>query len=396
MTTTTQSTTDMGSQENLLSYFHLPEAIALRDRVRAWVRDNATNQGMAWEELGTTPKEVFQSLGRAGLLGMRHDPHWGGTNQGPVASVILAEELCRSTYSGMAEAVMIHADMSSTHLAHGGSDDMRARHLPAMIRGAEICGIAVTEPEAGSDLINLATRAEKRAGGYVLDGTKTYVTNALHGDLMVVAARTNPAAKPSRGISLFAVSTDTEGLSIRSMPKKHGMRSSDIAIMEFRGAHIRDEALLYQENCGFGAIMARFEDERLAVAAMSVGMAETAIQLSVDHVRARQAFGGTLWDLQATRQRLAWLKTQANAARALVHETAISMARGENCQSEVLMAKPFAGEALLDIVRGCLQLHGGQGYLEGEAIERIGRDARVMTIGGGATEVLLEEVAKRM
>lgn len=394
MNVTTKSTPKTG--EALLPAFHMPEALALREEIRAWVRAEATDQGASWEEQGTTPKAVYQSLGRAGLLGMRHDPRWGGTNRGPVASVILAEELCRSTYSGMAEAVMIHTDMSSTHLAYGGSDDMRARHLPAMLRGDEICGIAVTEPEAGSDLINLSTRAEKRAGGYVLDGTKNYVTNALHGDLIIVAARTDATAKPSRGISLFAVPTDTKGVTIRSMPKKHGMRSSDIAVMEFQGAFLPADALLYQENRGFGAIMARFEDERLAVAAMSVGMAEAAVQLTLEHVRARQAFGGTLWDLQATRQRLAWLTTQANAARALVHETATRLARGEDCTAEVLMAKPLAGETLLDIVRGCLQLHGGLGFLEGQPIERIGRDARVMTIGGGATEVLLEEVAKRM
>jgi len=379
-----------------LTDFHQPDAIALRDQVRAWVQGMAPDQGPDWEARGTTPRLVYQSLGQAGLLGLRHSLEWGGTARGPVASVILAEELCRSTYSGMAEAVMIHTDMSAVHLAHGGSQAICARHLPAMIRGDQICGVAVTEPGAGSDVARLSTRAEKRGDHYLLNGTKNYVTNAVHGDLIIVASKTDPDAKPTRAVSLFAVPTDLPGLTIRPMPRKHGMRSSDIAVMDFADAALPAGALLYEENQGFGAIMARFQDERLAVAAMSVGMAETALQVTLTHVRARQAFDGTLWDLQATRQRLSWLNAQTNGARALVHETAIRLARGEDCAAEVLMAKSLAGETLLDVIRGCLQLHGGLGFLEGETIERIGRDARVMTIGGGATEVLLEQVARRM
>lgn len=376
--------------------FSDPVAVRLRRTVREFVDAEVMPGGDAWETLGTTPHAVFQRLGAVGLLGLRHTGHYGGSNLGPIGSVVLAEELSRSSFGGFAEAVLIHTDMSTTHIAQHGTPDQKQRYLPDFICGNRICAVSVTEAGAGSDVASMAMRAERDGADFILTGSKTYVTNALHGDVYIVAARTNPAAKSSRGISLFIVERAMPGLTIAPMAMKHGMRSSDMADLHFDGMRLPSEQLLGEENRGFHAIMEGFQNERLVIGAMCVGMGEKAIDLTIQHLKHRKAFGGTLWDLQAARHRMAMLAAQLAAARALIHETAANMSMGEDCTRAVSMAKALSGEVLQDIVRGCLQLHGGLGYMHGQAIERIGRDARLMTIGGGATEVMLDEVAKRL
>lgn len=376
--------------------FDDPRIVQLRATARRHVREQIEPHGHAWEEAGTTPHAVYQGLGALGLLGLCHAPADGGSGLGPVASVAFAEEISASSFGGVAEAVLIHTDMSSTHIGHRGSPGQRQRYLPGMLRGDLICGIAVTEPEAGSDLAALQTRARREGDHWVLDGVKTYATNALHGDVMVVAARTDPQAKPTRGVSLFIVERGTPGLAIQPMARKFGLHSSDIADMVFTSARLPADSLLGEENAGFHAIMANFQNERLVLGAMAVGLGRKALEVTLAHVKTRKAFGGTLWDLQATRQRLAMLAARHRAVTELVHATAVRAARGEDCVREVSMVKALAGETVQDIMRDCLQLHGGAGYMADCAIERLTRDARILTIGGGATEVMLEEVAKRL
>lgn len=379
-----------------LDSFDGPRAQALRGKVRAYVLEEAKPKGQHWEDIGTIPHEDFRRLGELDLLGMCHPGEYGGSDQGPVASVIFAEELSRCGYSGLPEAVLIHTDMASTHIAHRGSKAQKERYLPGMINGDLICSVAVTEPGAGSDVAALATTAQRGRGGWVLNGTKTYITNALHGDVFIVAARTDMKAKSSRAVSLFAVERDTPGLTIRPMTRKHGMLSSDIADLVFEDALLPADSLVGEENRGFYGVMENFQNERLVLGAMCVGMATEALELTLAFLKTRQVYGGTLWDLQANRHRVALLAARMKAVQCLVHETALRCARKEDCVREVSMIKALAGETLQDVVRACLQLHGGAGYMHGSAIERIGRDARLMTIGGGATEVMLDEVAKRL
>ncbi len=376
--------------------FSDPSAVRLRNKVRGFVDDVVLAAGERWEELGTTPHDAFRQLGALGLLGLRHEERYGGTDVGPIGSVVLAEELSRSTFGGFAEAVMIHTDMSATHITHHGTAEQKQRYLPEIIRGDRICAISVTETGAGSDVAYLATRAERDGADYILNGSKTYVTNAVHGDVFIVAARTDPHAKSSRSISLFIVERGMPGLEIMSMPLKHGMRSSDMANLRFDNLRLSSSQLLGEENRGFYAIMEAFQNERLMIGAMCVGMGEKALELTVEHLKDRNAFGKTLWDLQAPRHRVAMHAAQLAAVRALVHETAISMSMNGDCIKQVSMVKALAGEVLQDLIRGCLQLHGGVGYMHGAVMERIGRDARLMTIGGGATEVMLDEIAKRL
>ncbi|MFA7556202.1 MAG: acyl-CoA dehydrogenase family protein [Hydrogenophaga sp.] len=375
--------------------FDDPRIAQLRDTARRAVREHIEPHGDTWEAAGTTPHTAYRALGAQGLLGLCHAKEDGGSGLGPVASVVFAEEISAS-YGGVAEALLIHTDMSSTHIGHRGTEAQRRRYLPGMLSGELICGIAVTEPEAGSDLAALRTTARREGDGWVLDGVKTYATNALHGDVMIVAARTDPQAKATRGISLFIVERNTPGLEIRPMARKLGLHSSDIADMVFTGARLPADALLGEENRGFHAIMENFQNERLVLGAMAVGMARRALEATLAYVKSRKAFGGTLWDLQATRQRLAMLAARHQAVAALVHDTAVRAAQGQDCVREVSMVKALAGETVQDVMRECLQLHGGAGYMADCPIERLTRDARILTIGGGATEVMLEEVAKRL
>jgi acyl-CoA dehydrogenase len=222
-----------------------------------------------------------------------------------------------------------------------------------------------------------------------------FITNAVYGDILIVAARTDSAAKGSRGISLFIVERTTPGISATKLDK-HGWLCSDTAEIAFQDVRVPAENLLGEENRGFYGIMETFENERICIGGICAGESAKAIELTTNYVKTRQAFGGPLWNQQAVRLKLASLATKAAAARALAYHAAELVEAGKPCPREVSMVKALSPEVLHEVVHGCLQLHGGSGFMRGTPIERMVRDARVLTIGGGATEVMLEEVAKRM
>ncbi|WP_372656660.1 acyl-CoA dehydrogenase family protein [Hydrogenophaga sp.] len=368
----------------------------LREQVRRFVTEEVIPVADAWEREGRVPRAIFRRLGGLGLLGMRHPVEHGGTDMGPVASVLWAEELGRSGYGGVPASVLVHTDMSSTHISRRGTDKQKHKYLPGIIQGEKIVAIAVTEAGAGSDVAGMKTRATRDGDHWVINGSKLYITNGVHGDLYIVAARTDPQAKGSRGISLFIVEKGTPGLVVARELDKHGDLCSDTAELYFDNLRVPAENMLGEENKGFYAVMDNFQNERLVMAGNSIGSSLRAIEITLDHVRTRQAFGGTLWDLQATRQKLSMLATKVTAARALTYSAAELEAQGRDCVREISMAKIFACEVNVEVVNSCLQLHGGSGFMRGMAIERMTRDARIQTIGGGATEVMLEEVGKRL
>lgn len=368
----------------------------LRSQVTRFVEDEIVPHAENWEREGMIPRELFRKMGDLGFLGMRHPAEYGGTDLGPIASMVFAEELARSTFGGVTSCVTVHTDMSSTHISRDGTPEQKARYLPALIAGEKVCAIAVTEPWAGSDVAGLKTRAVRDGGDWILNGTKTFITNGVYGDVYIVAARTDPSAKGSRGISLLLVEKGTPGFHVSRKLEKHGWRCSDTAELFFDDVRIPGENLLGQENHGFYGIMKNFQNERMVVGAICAGECAKAIELTLDYVRSRQAFGATLWDQQATRQRLALLASKSAAARALAYQAAEMSANGVDCVRELSMVKVMSAEVLQEVMYGCLQLHGGTGYMIGTPIERMTRDARILTIGGGATEVMLEEVAKRI
>lgn len=368
----------------------------VRDQVRRFSRERIVPFADEWEATGEIPRSVFLELGQMGFLGMRHPVEYGGGGMGALASVVLGEELSRSGYGGVASALTVHSDMSISHIAHRGSPAQKQRYLPDACAGRKVGAICVTEPGAGSDVAGMRTRAVRTAEGWVLNGSKTFITNGVHGDIYIVAARTDPEAKGSRGISMFIVDKDNPGLKVTRKFDKHGWRSSDTAELFFDDLALPPEALLGEEGKGFYYIMSTFQNERLVVGALVSGTCARAIELTVDYVRQRQAFGKPLWDQQVVRNKLAWVASKAAAVRALTYQCALMIDQGKDTVREVSMLKAFGAETLQEVVHTCLQLHGGSGYIIGTPVERMARDARILTIGGGATEVMLEEVAKRM
>lgn len=375
--------------------FFTEEHELFRRAVRRFVREQVEPVADAWEEAGQVPRELLRHMGELGFLGIRYPVEHGGSGMDTLATAVLAEELGRSSYGGFAVTVLVHTDMASPHLWHAGTPAQQARYLPDIIAGRKICAVAMTEADAGSDLQGMRTTARRDGDGWVLDGRKMFITNGVHGDLYFVAAKTGAPGR-GRDISMFIVEKGTPGFSVARPLKKHGWLSSDTAELMFDRCRLPADALLGQENKGFYALVKNLQNERIVLGAQAMGEAARAIELALDWVTQRKAFGATLWDKQALRHKLAWRASQVEAVRSLVYTTAWRDAQGQQVSREVSMIKALAGTLVNEVLYDCVQVHGGMGYMRECAIERMARDARVQAIGGGATEVMLEEVAKRM
>jgi acyl-CoA dehydrogenase len=367
----------------------------LRESIRRYVEKEITPKAAPWEEQGFVPREVLRDMGRLGFLGLRYPEAFGGSGLDARATALLAEELGRSTYGGFAITVLVHTDMASPHLMNAGSPDQKSTYMRKIISGEAICAVAVTEPDAGSDVKAIRTSARRDGGDWVLNGTKMFITNGALADLYFVAAKTDPAAG-SKGVSMFIVEKGMKGFSVSRRLDKHGWRCSDTAELVFDGCRVPAENLLGGEGRGFYAIMKNFQNERIAIGAMAIGESARALELTIQYARTRKAFGAPLWEKQAIRQRLAMLSAKVEAGRQLVWHAASLDAQGRDCVKEVSMVKAYCGELVNEVMYDCLQFHGGMGYMRESTIERMTRDARVQSIGGGATEVMLEEVAKRL
>jgi acyl-CoA dehydrogenase len=367
----------------------------LQESIRRFVEKEVVPHGHKWEAQGYVPREVLRQMGQLGFLGLRYPEEFGGGGLDTRATALLAEELGRSTFSGFAITVLVHTDMASPHLVNAGTPAQVAKYLPKIITGETITAVAVTEPDAGSDVKGIKTRARREGNEYVLKGSKMFITNGQLADVYFVAAKTDPEAG-SKGVSMFIVEKGMKGFSVGRKLEKMGWRSSDTAELVFDDCRVPAENMLGAENRGFYEIMKNFQNERTAIAAMAMGEAQKALELTLEYVKTRKAFGAPLWDKQAIRQRLSMLSAKVEAGRQLVWHAAGLDAQKRECVKEVSMAKAYCAELLNDVVYDCLQFHGGFGYIQESAIERMYRDARVQTIGGGATEVMLEEVAKRL
>lgn len=378
------------------SIYFKEEHNMLRDQIRRFVEQRVMPVAEEWEDTGKVPREILQEMGELGFLGIRYSSEYGGSEMDALGSVILAEELGRSTFGGFAVTVLVHTDMASPHLDNFGNKEQLAKYMPDVIAGKKIVGVAVTEPDVGSDVAAMKTRAVKDGSDYVLNGSKMFITNGVHGDLFFVAAKTDTEVKASRGITIFAVEKGTPGFSVSKSLKKMGWLSSDTAELVFDNCRVPAKNILGEVNKGFYSIMRNFQNERLVLGAQAMGESSKAIELTLDYVTTRKAFGGVLFDKQVIRQRLASLAARVEAGRQLVYHAAWLDTQGIDCIKEVSMAKAYCGELVNEVMYDCLQFHGGFGYIRESAIERMYRDARIQSIGGGATEVMLEEVSKRM
>jgi acyl-CoA dehydrogenase len=368
----------------------------LRSQVRRFVETEIKPHALAWEEQGYVPRDVLRRMGSLGFFGIRYPAQYGGSEMDTLATALFAEELGRSTFGGVAITALVHTDMASVHLFNAGSEAQRNKWMPRIISGETITAVAVTEPDAGSDVKGIRTVARWEGDSYVLDGAKMFITNGVHADLYCVAAKTDRGGQPSRSITMFLVEKGTPGFTVSRALDKHGWRSSDTAELSFQNCRIPAENRLGEEGRGFYAIMKNFQNERTVIAAMAMGEAQAAIELTLEYLRTRKAFGAPLWQKQTIRQRLAMLAAKVEAGRQLVYHAAWLDTQGADATREVSMVKAYCGELVNEVMYDCLQFHGGTGYMRESTIERMARDARVQSIGGGATEVMLEEVAKRL
>jgi acyl-CoA dehydrogenase len=368
----------------------------LRDQIRRFIADKVHPNADQWEIDGMVPREILRDMGELGLFGIRFPEEHGGSNMDTRATAVLAEELGRSTYAGFAITALVHTDMASVHLFNAGSDAQRAQYMPDIIAGRKIVAVAVTEPDAGSDVKSIRTTARRDGDDYVINGAKMFITNGVHADLYCVAVKTDAQGPASQSVTMFLVEKGTPGFSVSRALDKHGWRSSDTAELSFQDCRVPAANILGEEGHGFYAIMRNFQNERIVLSAMAIGESQAALDLTLDYVKTRQAFGAPLWSKQAIRQRLAMLSARVAAARHFVFATAARDANGEDVVKEVSMLKSLCGELVNEVMYDCLQFHGGAGYMRESTIERMTRDARVQSIGGGATEVMLEEVAKRI
>lgn len=369
------------------------ELQAIYDQTVEFVAKEVKPYGEQWEAEGKVPREVLRKMGELGMLGLRVPEQYGGLGLGPLASATFAEALGSSTFGGFDVTVLVHTDMAGPHLINSGTPEQLERWLPGVLAGETILSIGVTEPDAGSDVAGLRTSAVKDGDGWRINGTKTFITNAVYGDVTIVAARTDRSNK--YGITMFIVPAGTEGFSVAKKLDKHGWRCSDTAELVLADVWVPDDQVLGTVHRGFYETMRNFQNERMVLVGMGVGAAQAAIDMTLAYTQERRAFDGRLYDLGAIRQRLAMAQAKLDAVRASMYHAAwIAETGGDNVKA-MSGVKAFGCEVINQIMYDCVQFHGGMGYMRESAIERLYRDARILPIGGGATEVMLEEVAKR-
>ncbi|WP_141578382.1 acyl-CoA dehydrogenase family protein [Actinomadura sp. WMMA1423] len=374
--------------------FLTEEHRALRDVLRRYVRERVVPYAPAWESRMRVPDEVFAEMGDLGLLGLSFPVEHGGGGAGTRGAVVLNEELGRSTFGGVASSVSVHTDFSALHLSRAGDGEQRRRFLPGVLSGRRICALAVTEPDASSDLTRLTVRARRDGDCYVLDGRKTFITNANIADLFFVVARTGGPGR--HGLSLFVVERGTPGMAGGRTFEKTGWRSSDTGELVLDRCRVPARNRLGEEGEGFGWLMRGLDHERIGLAAQAVGLGEAALAETTAWLRARPAYGGTLWDLQALRHDMARLTARLASAKTLLYHAAALADAGADPRTHAAVLKSSIPEIVNDLAYRCVQVNGGNGFVAGSAVERVARDARFLAIGGGSTEAMLDEIARSL
>ena len=365
-----------------------------RESLRRFVQEEIFPHVEEWEEKEETPRSLFEQMGELGFLGAEYPFEYGGGGADFWMSVVLAEELARCRSGGVAFGVIVHTDMSSPWLVHFGTEDQKRRYLPDIILGRKICALAITEPDTGSDMAALSTRAVRDGGDWVLTGAKTFITNGVNGDLYFVAARTRDDGPRRERLSQFLVERDTPGFSVGRKLKKTGMLASDTAELVFDEVRVPGKNLLGVEGQGFAQLVSGLQRERLMAAVLCVSAARQALEDCVEYLNQRHAFGRPLARFQALAHRLADMATEAEAARQLTYHAASLFASGQECTRVVSMAKLFATEMANRVAYHAVQMHGGYGYMREYAVERFARDYRLWPIASGTSEIMREIISR--
>ncbi len=369
-----------------------------RSAVRAFVDNEIAPHVQEWEAAGRIPRALWPRMGALGFLGVEYDEKYGGAGADFLTSCVLHEEMARSRSGSIAMAVGVHTDMASPHLYWTGSETLKEKYLPAICRGEKLTAVAVTEAGGGSDVAAIRTRAVRDGDHYVINGSKMFITNGALADLYFVAARVESenADKRHRGISMFLVERDTPGFAVSRTLQKTGMLASDTAELSFSDVRVPVENLLGREGVGFYEVMRVFQRERLVAGLHAVAMAERALEDTMAYLRERQAFGTPLAEKQVLRHRCADMATAIEAGRWLTYAACLQYQAGEDAVREISMVKLYTAEMVNRVAYDCVQLHGGYGYMREYPIERFARDARLLTIGGGTSEIMREIIAKHL
>ncbi|GAB3272602.1 acyl-CoA dehydrogenase family protein [Parahaliea aestuarii] len=348
-----------------------------------------------WEKQGQVPRELFDKCAEAGLLCVDVPEAYGGLGVDPRFSFAVVEVMSRRGYGGFVGGLQVHNDIVPPYLLHFGSEEQKQMWLPKLCSGEVVSAIGMTEPGAGSDLKNLRTDARREGDGYVLSGSKIFISNGQHADLVLVAARTDRQAG-AKGISLFLVDTRLPGFKRGRNLEKVGQHAADTSEMFFDEMHLPASALLGETGKGFAMMMQELPRERLIIAVQSVGLAAGARDLTLRYVGEREAFGSPIASLQNTRFTLAQVDTEIAAADALTARGIDRYCRGELTPEDAAAMKLFSSEVAGRVTDSCLQLFGGYGYMVEYPISRFWADARVIRIYGGTSEIMKEVIARSL
>ena len=364
-----------------------------RQSTRQFMETEVAPHHHDWEKAGMVPRDLWKKAGDVGLLCPDAPEEVGGAGGDFLFNVIVGEELCRVGASG--PGFTLHSDIVLPYLLHYGTPAQKERWIPPMIRGDVITAIAMSEPNAGSDLQSIRTTAEPDGDGYILNGSKTFITNGQLADLVIVVAKTDPA-QGAHGTSLFLVESSAEGFSRGRNLEKLGLKAQDTSELFFENVQLGADALLGPKNGGFMLLMQELAQERLSVAVVAMAAAESAIRWTQDYVKEREAFGRPLAKFQNTRFKLAEVSTQFQVGRTFVDRCLELHLQKKLDIPTAAMAKLWATEAQFEITDVCMQLFGGYGYMTEYPIARAWADARVQKIYAGTSEIMKEIIARSM
>jgi citronellyl-CoA dehydrogenase len=373
--------------------FFKDEHDMFRGMVRGFVESELLPNVDAWEAAEDFPDHVFKKAGELGLLGLNYDERWGGSNLDYWYTVARTEEYIHSTCAGVNMALLVQSDMATPIIHDLGTDEQKEEFLAPAIRGDKIACLGVSEPGAGSDVASLRTTARKDGDDLVINGSKTFITNGTRADFVTLLVKTDPD-KQHQGVSVVLLPTDTKGFAVGKKLKKLGNKTSDTAELHFDNCRIPRRWLVGEEGQGFYYLMQNFQGERLVAAIGAVRGAQRFLEDAIKYGESRVAFGKPIIKFQTWRHEFAQLLTEVEAARRLVYHTCDLYDRDVPCVKEVSMCKLFACELAIKVADRCLQFHGGWGYMDEYMISRAWRDVRLLTLGGGTSEVMREIIAK--
>jgi len=369
------------------------ELTLFRDMARRAFEQELSPHIEAWEEQHIVPREMWNTLGAAGLLCPDMPEEFGAAGTTPQVTFAIIEELSRMGFGGIASGYGIHSNIVAPYIEHFGTQEQKETWLPKMVSGEAVGALAMTEPGAGSDVQGIRTSAVADGDGWVLNGSKIFITNGVHADIVVVAAITDPG-KGAKGTSLFLVDTSLPGYSTGKKIEKIGQHTSDTAELFFQDVRLPANALLGELNKGFVIMMTELPRERLGIAAQAVAAAEGALDLTIAYVQERKAFGQTVGSFQNTRFTLADVKTEIAINRAFYEKCAEAYTRDELSSEDAAILKYASTEMQCKTIDDCLQLFGGYGYTAEYPISRFYTDARIQRIYGGTSEIMRELVAR--